>query len=198
MTFVYVVIHRESGTWYVGYTRQKVVTRWKRHRHDARTGCQYQFHRALRKYGAAAFDWFEYGSYPSMFEGQNAEAALISFCRVRGITVYNSTDGGQGVAGWSHSDEARQRIREANVGVNNPWYGKPLGESHRQAVSEGTRLNCPRGNEHYMYGKKHSQETLFKMSQALLGKNKGRKPSEEARAKMREKALTREARKRAS
>jgi group I intron endonuclease len=196
MTFVYVVIHRESRTWYVGYTRQKVSTRWKRHRHDARTGCQYRFHRALRKHGADAFDWIEYGVYPSIFEGQNAEAALVSFCKLHGIAVYNSTDGGQGTTGWSHSEETRHRLREANTGANNPQYGKTLSEEHRRMVAASTRVNCPRGDDHYMTGRKHTQETLLKMSQSLLGKGVGRKPSEEARAKMRQKALVREARKR--
>lgn len=198
MTFVYVVIHRVTNTWYVGYTRQPLKARWKRHRSDAKRRSDFRFHRALRSHGFQAFDWILYGEYPSMYEGQEAEGALISFCRIRGIEVYNCTDGGQGTAGWVHSPEVRAQLSTKLTGTNNPSYGKTLSELQRRELSALMKSRAARGVDHYMYGRTHSNDTLAKMSETSRTTNafRGRTHSEESRMKMREAALQREKRKR--
>lgn len=54
---IYMIRHRESGKAYIGRSVD-IHARWHGHRHDAfkrKTGNA--IHRALRKYGAEAFDW---------------------------------------------------------------------------------------------------------------------------------------------
>ncbi len=48
----------------------------------------------------------------------------------------NMTDGGEGISGFTHSDESKQKNRESNSGSNHWSYGI-------------------RGEEHHNYGKKH-------------------------------------------
>lgn len=172
MTFVYVVIHRASGAWYVGYTRQLPKLRWKRHKIDAKNGCEFRFHRALRAHGFDAFDWHVFGSYPSMYEGQEAEGALISFCRLKGIETYNCTDGGQGTTGWFHSDEVRRRISENLSGEKNPQFGVKQSAERRRNHSILMKTHAVRGADHYLYGRKHSEETIKKMSESMRAKRR--------------------------
>lgn len=65
---------------------------------------------------------------------------------------FNFTDGGDGVCGYKHTKQAREKISHALSGKNNPMYGKTGKKSH-------------------MYGKKHSKETRKKMSEAQKGEN---------------------------
>lgn len=100
--------------------------------------------------------------------------------------LVNLTDGGDGVCGFIHSEEARKKISEANK-------GKIFSKETLKKISEANT------------GKKRSQETLKKLSEAHKGKiflketlkklseankgnqyAKGRKHSEEARKKMSE------------
>ena len=38
--------------------------------------------------------------------------------------------------GKTHSDEAKQKLREANLGSNNPMFGKHLSEEAKRKISE--------------------------------------------------------------
>jgi hypothetical protein len=90
--------------------------------------------------------------------------------------LVNLTDGGDGVLGLKHSEEARQKISEAGKG-NTRSLGKSCSEEARQKISEAQK------------GKTHSEETREKMSKAQKGENNpnfGKTLSEEIRLKMSE------------
>lgn len=59
----------------------------------------------------------------------------------------------------AHRPEVRQKIREANLGENNPMYGKPRSEEVRQKISES------------LIGTKRSEETRQKIREAIKGKH---------------------------
>jgi hypothetical protein len=97
-----------------------------------------------------------------------AEMELIDVYRRRGVRIVNISDGGEGTQGWVPSEETRRKIGEAN-------------KSTPKA----------RGERHGMYGKKHSAESLAKMSASQKGRLAGEKHpfygrhhSEESKAKV--------------
>lgn len=111
--------------------------------------------------------------------------------------------------GKHHTDEAKAAQSAKMKGENNPMYGKspankgvPLTEERKAEMSVRNT-----GEKNPFYGKHHTDEAKERNRQAHLGKPlseahkaklRGRKHTEEELAKMREKALAREARKRAA
>ena len=79
-----------------------------------------------------------------------AEVELIDLYRRRGVFLVNISDGGEGTSGWIPSEETRKRIGEAN--------------KHTPKVS---------GEKHGMFGKKHTPESLAKMSASQKGRMVG-------------------------
>jgi hypothetical protein len=97
-----------------------------------------------------------------------AEVELIDLYRRRGVFLVNISDGGEGTSGWIPSEETRKRIGEAN--------------KHTPKAT---------GEKHGMFGKKHTAESLAKMSAShkgqLVGKNHpfyGKHHTDEAKAKV--------------
>lgn len=110
------------------------------------------------------------------------ECLLIAEMRDIGIPLTNMTDGGDGAQGYKHSEEHKQMMRELFI-------GRIFTEEHRQAMSkpksEEGRANIAKARLTTTY--RPSEETKRKTSEALLGRTspmKGRKQSDEAKAKM--------------
>lgn len=80
------------------------------------------------------------------------------------------------------SDETKEKLRQANLGKNNPNYGKkrkPLTEEQRRKISEGTKKAMAN----------LSEESKLKMIEAAKNKipwNKGKKCTEEQRKRISE------------
>lgn len=78
----------------------------------------------------------------------------------------NRTDGGEGMEGYFHTDESKQKmsasqtIRFENPN-NHPQFGKPLTEEHRQKMSASLK------------GRTFSEEWKKKLSTSRLGKKRG-------------------------
>jgi group I intron endonuclease len=73
-------------------------------------------------------------------------------------------------------------MREINTGERNPFFGKTHTEETRYKMSESNS-----GKNHLMYGKNHSEETCIKMSESKMGENNpnfGKSFTEETRDRM--------------
>jgi len=66
--------------------------------------------------------------------------------------LHNRTDGGEGLSGFTHSEESKRKQSEKMKGENNPNYGK-------------------RGKDTSKYGKKHSEESKRRQSEKMKGEN---------------------------
>ena len=77
--------------------------------------------------------------------------------------LHNHTDGGDGSSGYKHTEDTKQRIREALTGESNPCYNKSHSQEHRQKIS-----NSLKGRTPWNKGKKHSPETIEKIRQSAL------------------------------
>lgn len=106
------------------------------------------------------------------------ETWWIVYGRVIGWNLTNSTLGGEGISGWKHSDEVRQKISEDKkgkyVGESNPFFGKTHSEEFKHkmsgvkkgsVVSEETRRKMSKSHK----GMTHTEETRYKISVAKKG-----------------------------
>lgn len=85
--------------------------------------------------------------------------------------LFNFTKGGEGLLGFNHSDETKEKLRKAHLGKKQSLETRrKLSEYHK-----GRKLpkeTCEKirqshlGEKNHFYGKKHSNETKIKMSQA--------------------------------
>jgi NUMOD3 motif len=102
----------------------------------------------------------------------------------------NLTDGGEGISGYKHSEERKQKISAANTGktrskeLKNKISQKNKGNKHciGRYISDDTRNKISIGNK----GKTHSEETKKKMALRMMGNTYtlGYKHTEETRKKM--------------
>lgn len=173
---VYKHTNKINGKSYIGITSLPIKDRW-------REGKGYKnnkyFSRAIEKYGWDSF------THEILYEGlceeraKRLEIELISHFESNNPSKgYNITSGGDGVQGFSHTEELKTRFSKLMSGKGNPMYGK-------------------RGKKSPHYGKKYSKKRCEKISRALKGKPKsdahkrnlsesakGRVYSPEARKKM--------------
>jgi group I intron endonuclease len=71
------------------------------------------------------------------------------------------------MTGKKLSEKTIQKLRELNLGENNPNYGKHPSDETRKKLSE-----CRRGEKNPFYGKRHSEETRQKIKDGLAASNK--------------------------
>ncbi len=110
------------------------------------------------------------------------ECLLIAEMRDIGIPLTNMTDGGDGAKGYKHTEEHLKYVSEL-------FKGRIVSEETKQKMrkpkSEEGRVNMAKARLNKTY--RPSEETKRKTSEALLGRPspmKGRKQSDEAKAKM--------------
>ncbi len=109
----------------------------------------------------------------------------------------NRTDGGEGSSGWIVTDETRlkmskskknmsaetrRKMSKARTGEKHPMFGKKHSDTSRRKMSEAQTMYGRTGEKNPFFGKKHSAETRKKMSEARTGK----KLSDEHRRKLSE------------
>jgi hypothetical protein len=109
-----------------------------------------------------------------------AEMELIDKYRKTGVRLVNVSDGGDGVTGYHHTDETKLKIGKANAttpkakGEQHGMFGKKHTEESLAKMS-ASQTGRMVGENHPLYGKKHSDETRAKISQGVAGKLQGEK-----------------------
>lgn len=154
MFSVYILTCKTSGKSYIGLTRKTAEKRWQEHLAAARRGVGFAIYRAIRKYGEE--DWTV--ETIDRFADKKAAAAFEIQKIAEMNTVaggYNMTAGGDGLLGLERTPEWRAKIAEAN--------SKPCTEEKKRKLKEY------RGPRSSFYGRKHSEETRRKMSEASSG-----------------------------
>jgi len=88
-------------------------------------------------------------------------------------TLFNYTDGGDGIIGYNHTEEHKNKMSERMKGKNNSFYGKTHSEKMKTHIS-----NSLKGDKSPRFGKKHSKESIEKMIESSkgvgIGKESGR------------------------
>ena len=116
--YIYCATCLATGKLYFGQTIRLVKERWERHIQESRSGSNYKFHRAIRKYGEENFLVEEV-----MFVEAPTKDALkkkLDFIEIRLIRKfdtfrngYNMTLGGDGQFGRIFSEESRRKMSES-------------------------------------------------------------------------------------
>lgn len=94
----YKITNTTNGKSYIGITRGSLEKRWREHRCEASSGSDKPLYRAMRKYGAEAFDLRVLYEATSLQELKVVEKGLIAQYGTYklGGKGYNLTDGGDG------------------------------------------------------------------------------------------------------
>lgn len=206
-SYIYVIENKVNGTVYVGKAND-VERRWKRHRDDSAVGCNKPLYRAMRKYGIENFDIRVIDSSDDENYTLNVlEPKWITKYLSDGVKLYNLTAGGDGLTGYSHTEEtkikmsksqkgkvmsedAKEKLRKANL-------GKSPGEETRRKISEANKgvSKPPRSEEHCQKLSEvarargpMSEEQKKKISESLQTSDRvGHPIDEETRARISEK-----------
>lgn len=159
------LLESPSGRQYVGLTSAGFKTRWRSHTHSARHGSPYALHRAIRKYGAAAFTHRILERMSTEAGARQAERLWIAELGTQ-TNGYNETAGGDGVL--SPSAEARARMGnrkgcspETRAKIAATLTGRKLGPQtpeHRARIAAANTGNVP------------TAETRAKISAANTGR----------------------------
>jgi group I intron endonuclease len=209
--YLYLVRNTVNLKGYVGITTQPLRHRWQRHYSNAKTGGAQALARAIRKYGIEAF------TVEMLAEATDWEALVVMECAA--IQEYNTfaptghgynlTLGGEGALGRVMSEEAKQRISLAKLGipislatreaVGNRHRGIPKSLEQRQKMSEAQL-----GDKNHMYGKLLSEEHRQKLSdarqgqiiseahhEAMMASVRGKPKTEDHKQKLRDQAVKR-------
>ena len=143
------------------------------------------FYKAIQKYGWDNFSHEIVMSGLEKPEANKIEKELIKKFKTNDKRFgYNLTDGGEGVVGWSPSDEWRKKDSERNKGENNPMYGKhhtkqarkkqSLAKQGKYDGSKNPMYGIHRyGKDSPNYGKPMSDEQKEKISKSRTGKYSG-------------------------
>jgi group I intron endonuclease len=172
---VYMHQNKTNGKRYIGITSKSPEKRW------GNGGIGYKKHtrfwNAIQKYGWNNFDHVILFNNIEHKLACDIEKQLIREFKTKDPQCgYNLTDGGEGVTGFSPSEETRKKLSEKLQGENNPNYGQ-----HKTA-----------GEKHFLYGKSRPEETKKKISETRKirdysgpkSPNWGRKFSEEVKEKI--------------
>ena len=170
--------NKKNGKIYIGQTIRSIERRLKEHQ-DKKSGCV-AIYRAIQKHGWDAFetDWYECPDEDLNFD----EELLVREMGTLAPDGYNLREGG-GNRG-KHSEESKQKNRDAHLGEKHNFFGKKHTKKTIQKMSEAKL-----GEKHNFFGKKHTEETKQKQREALQGEKNhmyGKTPSEETKQKQRE------------
>jgi group I intron endonuclease len=191
---LYCIENKITKQKYIGITSLTPEERWKKHQYAYKTekkknDCP-KFYNSIRKYGVENFELSVLEQSENSSYIENLEIKYIS----ENSNLLNVSPGGGGMtinSGWKHSPETIEKLKEKtppmlgkkhsqetidkmkgdlrrkNSGEKNGMYGKTHTEEYKKKMSEIMSNNNP------MKGKKHSPETIEKIRQAALKRNKG-------------------------
>ena len=116
--YIYCATCLATGKLYFGQTIRLVKERWERHIQESRSGSNYKFHRAIRKYGEENFlvEEVMFVEAPTK-ETLKAKLDFIEMRLIRKFDTfrngYNMTLGGEGQFGRIFSEESRRKMSES-------------------------------------------------------------------------------------
>lgn len=185
MNYVYMYEHRKSGKVYIGKT---IDIERRKYEHSMRPAKNSLLDRAIKKHGIAEFDFYVLAIFDTNEQASREEMYWIA--RMREVLghkkVYNRTDGGEGISGWQHSDTSKKKMSASQkehfaMGGVKPMLGKRHSQETKNRISEA-RIGKYAGENSPMFGKHISEERKQHLSEI----NTGKKHSETTKQKMSE------------
>lgn len=154
-TFIYIIENKVNGHAYIGKTKVP-EKRWRRHK-DAAAKCSeksFWLYKAMSKHGVENFEFRIIDEHEDeAYALKVLEPMWIKRMKDAGVHLYNMTDGGDGIPGYTHSSETIKKISESNK-------GRKLSDEQKQHLSAINK------------GIKPTEEARRKISEANKGKPK--------------------------
>lgn len=182
----YLITNKDTKKSYVGITTRDLHRRWYEHRLVANS-CGKLLAKAIKKYGEDSFEVMELATpiQNSIQALKELEKLLIEQNNTLVPNGYNLTEGGDGVFGYKHTDESKEKMsisrtgkkassatrlkmHIAHSGENNAFYGKAHSNETKEKISSSKKTNP---NRHWL-GKPRDEETKRKISESLKLRNK--------------------------
>lgn len=82
--------------------------------------------------------------------------------------IYGSPGKQNGMFGKTHTDEVKRKMSSLRKGKKPANAGKPMPEHQRLAMIERQKLRT--GNKNSFFGKKHSETTILRLREKMIGK----------------------------
>lgn len=192
--FVYMHTNILTGKSYVGLTTRTVRERWTEHVFHALKSKEHRnvhLYRSIRKHGPDCWLHSTLQTCHTLIEAKQAERYWIKELGTK-VDGYNLTDGGDGQFGHSPTEETREKIRRALVGIKRSEETRRklvIAQSHRGPVSDLTRMRQSKAQKKVQAAL--TQEQKAKRSQKARTLLIGRKVSNETRERIRKSNLGR-------
>lgn len=139
---VYLIVNKKTGQKYAGGSKD-IEKRIKEHINSPYKGSYID--NAIQKHGFDSFDWQIIEELPADWEiiGEREKYWINFYNTFENPEHYNLTKGGEGMSGWTHSEETKDKISKSMIG------GKHT-EKTKQKISKS------------MIGKERTRETKNK------------------------------------
>lgn len=139
---IYLIINKKTGQKYVGGSKD-IERRIKKHISSPNNGSYID--NAIQKYGFDSFDWQVIEELSADWEiiGGREEYWVSFYNTFEDPEHYNLTKGGEGISGWKHTKEAKEKMSKNHADVS--------------------------GKNNGMWRKKHTPESCKKISESLIG-----------------------------
>jgi group I intron endonuclease len=146
MGCVYCATNIINGKKYIGKTnKDKLELRIKEHIQRAYAGSNCIFHLAIVKYGSDNFKWEkQYENHEDEFSLFEMEKELICQLNTKTPNGYNLTNGGEGIAGRTVTDNTKEKMSASRV-VGGCGYEtkrlRKLAKGHVSGVTYNTKIS---------------------------------------------------------
>ena len=141
--YIYVFNNKVNGKIYVGKTTELYSLRWNEHKYNAFTAVKKNyFYNALRKYSWNGFDRFVIFQTEELESKEDVDRILLEKEK-EFIKIFNSNDaqfgynltlGGDGISGYTFSEESKRKMSENRRGENHWNYGNRNGSTSKAVL----------------------------------------------------------------
>ena len=161
MGLIYKITNLVNNKIYIGKTVKTLEKRKKDHCSNAKTNSSNMYiSKAIKKYGEENFIWeilFEEEDITDLELNEKEKYFIRLFNSRNNKVVYNLTDGGVGITGYTFTEESRKKMSKTSInnnshaGINNPMYNKQHSEESKKLMS--INRGDTSGENNPMYGK---------------------------------------------
>lgn len=171
MGYIYCIYNKINNKSYIG---KSVDFDARKKEHIRKLKCGKHINNHLQN------SWDKYGEENFLFSVLLSDVSDLKLNRYEKLFIqlyntndkkfgYNLTIGGDGVSGYTHSEEVLMRLRKNHAdfsGEKHPYYNKKHTNEIKKIISD-----CMKGEGNGMFGKKHTYETKRKISEKMKNVN---------------------------